>query len=203
MVMPEREMPGISAAAWAVPIAAAWRKLILVAMRGSESPSPSPGLGWRFRMLSKASSRTPLTSEEDRRRLGRGEERAQRVLERQPEDAGGNRADHQQPAEPGVGVALGDAAAAQRAPEPAEDPLPVLEEEEEEDERGGAVGGDEEGEEVVVVLVDVPAEGLGHDHGVTEAGDRKGLGEALDQAEDDRLQVRDRVHAARIIWGFP
>ncbi len=102
----------------------------------------------------------------------------------------------QQPAEPRVGVPGGDAAVAQRAAEPAEDPLPVLEEEEKEDDRRSAVGGDEEGEEVVVVLVDVPAEGLGHDHGVAEAGDREGLGDALDQAEDDRLQVGDRVHAA-------
>jgi len=62
---------------------------------------------------------------------------------------------------------------------------------------------DEEGEEVVVVLVDVPAEDLGHDHRVAEAGDRKGLGKPLDQAEDDRLQIGDRVHAAGIIWGLP
>ena len=56
------------------------------------------------------------------------------------------------------------------------------------------MGGDEEGEEEVVVLVDVPAEQAGRDHAVAEAGDREGLGDALQQPEDDGLEVGDRVH---------
>ena len=58
-MIPEREMPGISASAWALPIASAWRKLICE-IRGSLSPSQSPRCGARRRKRSKKSRRTPL-----------------------------------------------------------------------------------------------------------------------------------------------
>ena len=93
----------------------------------------------------------------------------------------------QEPGESGVVVAGRDGAGADRAEEALEDPHPVLEEVEEEDERGGAVGGDEEGEEVVVVLVDVPAQGIGHDDAVPEAGDRERLRDPLQGSQNDRL----------------
>ncbi len=111
------------------------------------------------------------------------------MLEKEAENAGGNRTDRQQPAKASIGIPGGEVPIPQRAPDAAEDALPVVEEEEKEDERGSAVGGDQEGKEIVVVLVDVPAEGPGEDDPVAEAGDREGLGDALDQAEDDRLEI--------------
>ena len=186
-------MPGISAAAWAVPIAAAWRRVIAagdprigvaLAVAGFGAPAAQPLEG---------EQQDAVEDQEEGRGLGRGEEGAQRVLEGEAEDAGRDRPDHQQPAEPRVVVALADATVADRAAEALEDPHPVGEEVEEEDDRGGAVGGDQEDEEVVVVLVDVPAEEARDDHPVAEAGDREGLGDALGEAEDQRLQVGDRV----------
>jgi hypothetical protein len=180
--MPEREMPGMSAAACAVPTAIAWRQL-------------------SFAMLARArrAAAEPLEDQEqkavdDQECRGSGcrcEHAAQLVLEQQAEDPGRDRADHEQPAEPRVVVA--DLAVAQRAAEAAQNPHPVLEEEEEQDDGRGQVGGDQEREEELVVLVDVPAEEARHDHRVPEARDREGLGDALHQAEHGSLEVRNRV----------
>ncbi len=57
--------------------------------------------------------------------------------------------------------------------------------------------GDEESEEKLVVLVDVPAEQPRQHDRVPEAGDRKGLSDPLREAEDDRLEVGDRMVHAR------
>ena len=201
IVIPEREIPGISAAAWAVPIASACLKLIF-AMRRVGVPFVVAGLRRAAAEALEEQQQDAVEGEEDRRRLGRGEEVAQLVLERQAEDPGRDRADDDHPAEPGVGVAGPIGAPAQRAAEPAEDPLPVVEEEEEEDDRRGAVGGDQEGEEEFVVLVDVPAEQRGAITRVAEAGDRERLGDPLQGAEDDRLEVGDRFHRRATLFRF-
>ena len=54
------------------------------------------------------------------------------------------------------------------------------------------MGRDEKGDEVLVVLVDVPAEQARQDDAVPEARDRKELGDALQEPEDDRLGIRDQ-----------
>jgi hypothetical protein len=74
---------------------------------------------------------------------------------------------------------------------------PFLEEHEEEDDRRGQVRRHEEGQEVVVVLVDVPAQQARQDDRVAEARDRERLGDTLQQPEDDRLSVGDRMHGRR------
>ena len=124
IVTPEREMPGISASAWAAPTPTAWRQvtrvgdpvvvvgLALAALRGAAAQP----LG--------AEQQQAVDEQEDRRRVGGGEHLAQRVLEQQAEDAGRNRPDDEQPAEPGVRI--GDLTVAQRAAEAPEDPDPVL-----------------------------------------------------------------------------
>ena len=98
------------------------------------------------------------------------------MLEQQAEQARGNGADHEQPAELRIGVVGVDVAVPEGAPEALEDPDPVLEEEEEEDDRGRAMGGDQEAQEVVVVLMDVPAEDARQNDAVPEARDREELG---------------------------
>ena len=138
-----------------------------------------------------AEEQEPVHREEERRRRRRREHASQLVLEQQAENPRGDRPDDEQPAELRVGVVLGDAAVAQAAPEPLHDPHPVLPEESEQDERRREVRRDEERDEVLVVLVDVPPEELREDHAVAEARDREELGEALQQAEHDRLPVGD------------
>ncbi len=76
---------------------------------------------------------------------------------------------------------------------PADDLDPVAQEEQQQHERRREVRGDEEREEELVVLVDVPAREPRQDHRVPEARDRERLGDALRQAEDDRLEVGDRM----------
>ena len=113
------------------------------------------------------------------------------MLEQQAEDSRRDRPHDEQPGELGVRVVLADAAVAQAAAEPLHDPHPVVPEEAEQHERRREMRRDEEGDEVVVVLVDVPPEELRQDHAVAEARDREKLGDALEQAEEDRLPVRD------------
>jgi hypothetical protein len=48
---------------------------------------------------------------------------------------------------------------------------------------------DEEPDEVVVVLVDVPTEDAWQHDAVSEARDGEQLGEPLEEAENDRLEV--------------
>jgi hypothetical protein len=55
------------------------------------------------------------------------------------------------------------------------------------------VRGDQEGEEVGLVLVEIPAEQLREDDRVAEARDREELGDALDEADHDCLEVRDQA----------
>jgi hypothetical protein len=90
-------------------------------------------------------------------------------------------------------IVLADLALLQRAAKTAQDPHPVAPEEDEQHDRGGQVGGDQKGQEELVVLVDIPAHELRQDHAMTEARDRERLGDALEQAEDHPLEVRDRV----------
>ena len=131
--------------------------------------------GARRRSRSAPYSITPFSIRKNAADCARGEQVAQRVLEQQAEQAGRHRADHEQPAEPGVGV-VADLAVAQRAAEAREDPHPVAPEEAEQHERRGQVGGDQEGEEEVVVLVDVPAEQRGRITLWPEARDGEQLG---------------------------
>ena len=62
------------------------------------------------------------------------------------------------------------------------------------------MGGDQEREEELVVLVDVPPGETRQHHAVAQAGDRKRLGDALGQPEDDRLEVGDGVHGRDSLW---
>src|SRR5919197_1308932 len=132
-----------------------------------------------------------VRGEEDRGGLGIPEQRAQRMLEQQAEQPGGDRADDEQPREPRVGVAGRDLPVAQAAPKAAEDAPPLRQEEEEEHQRSREVRGDQEGEEIRLLLVQVPAEQLREDDRVAEARDREQFGDALQQADHDRLEVAD------------
>jgi hypothetical protein len=131
----------------------------------------------------------PVEDQERGGRGGRGEQRPKGVLEQEPQGARRDGADDEQPAEAGVGVSGSDLPVTQRPSQAAEDPRPVVTEDQQEHQGGRHVGGDQEGEEVVVVLMDVPAEQAREDHPVAQAGDRKGLGDALNQAKDDGLEV--------------
>src|SRR2546423_1286743 len=84
-------------------------------------------------------------------------------------------------------------APAEAATEAAQDPHPVAPEEAEQDDRRREVGRDEKREEIGVVLVDVPAQEARQDHAVAEARDGEQLGDALEQAEDHGLPVRDQA----------
>jgi hypothetical protein len=97
--------------------------------------------------LLRAVEQKAVAEEEDRRRLGRRKHAAQRALEQQPEDAGRDRADDEQPAELRVHIAGFDAAIAERAPESLEDPPPVPPEEAEEHERRREMRRDEKRDE--------------------------------------------------------
>ena len=109
---------------------------------------------------------------------------------------GRDRADDEQPAEARVAVAGRDLPVAQRAAEAARRSAPSRSRKKpKQDERGRQVRRDQEGQEVVVVLVDVPAEQPRQDDGVPEARDRERLGDPLEEPQDDRLEVGDRVHA--------
>ena len=110
---------------------------------------------------------------------------------------------HEQPAQARVGVIGADLTHLQRAAEPLHDFDPVAQEEEQQHDRRGEVRGHEEGQEVLVVLVDVPAEQARQHDAVAEARDRERLGDALCEAEDDRLEVGDRVHRRASLWVGP
>ena len=96
-------MPGISASACAAPTLPAWRQETRSAIRLSSSGSVSRSRRAPAQPLG-AEQQEAVDEQEDRGRRRRGEYAAQRALEREPEDAGGNRADDEQPAEPRVGV---------------------------------------------------------------------------------------------------
>src|SRR5947208_3249166 len=115
------------------------------------------------------------------------------MLENEPDQAGRDRAHHQDPAEPSVGISWVDLALSERSHHSPDDPHPVLEEEAEEDHRRREVRRHQECQEELVVLMDVPAGEPRQDHPVPERGDRKWLGDALEEAEDDRLEIGDRV----------
>ncbi len=117
------------------------------------------------------------------------------MLEEKSDQARRDGADHEQPGKARVGVAGRDLAVANAAAEPSEDPQPFGEEEEEEDDCRGEMRRDEESQEVRLVLVEIPAEQLREDHGVAEARDREELGHALQETDDDRLEVGDQVSA--------
>src|SRR6185437_1071322 len=145
--------------------------------------------------------RDPVDDQEGRRDRWRGEQFAQGFLKQQSDDADGDRADDEQPAETGVDVVIADLADPQRAEDAFDDPDPVFEEEQQQYDRRGQVGGNQERQEVGRVLVDAPTrEPRQHDR-VTEARDGKRLGDALRQAEDDRLEVGDGVVHAPEAYG--
>ena len=104
IVAPEREKPGISAIACAAPTKNATTpgngaSDARVVVHLGDGCAPAQQLG--------AVEQHAVERQEDRSRGGRGEDLAQRVLQRQAENAGGDRADDQQPAELGVGVVVG------------------------------------------------------------------------------------------------
>src|SRR5262245_37826815 len=114
------------------------------------------------------------------------------VFQEEAENARRDRADNEEPAELCVVVIWCDAAIAQAAAHPPEDPHPVMEEEAKQHDGRGEVRRDEEGDEVLVVLVDVPAEEAWEDDTVPEARDREQLGDTLKKPQDYRLEVADR-----------
>ena len=193
IVAPEREKPGISASAWAAPIAErsaparpAWR---------SARRRRSSVCGARRRRQLGAVEEEPVQHQEDRRAT-----RARRSTWRslcsssQAEDAGWDRPDDRAARRAWRRCRPGSIPRSRRLrPRPLTIRTQSLPEEAEQDERGGEVRRDEEGEEVRVVLVDVPAEQARQDHAVAEARDREELGDALQQAEHDRLPVRDEL----------
>src|SRR4051794_21509093 len=129
-------------------------------------------------------------SEDDQRRpdqLEVAELVLDRVLERQPEDADRDRAEEDVPAHPGVEVAA-DRGIAQR-PQPRDRDPPEVGAEVQQH-RGHRPELDDGGEGGAGVA---PAEDRRDDAEVAAARDRQELGEALDEAEDDRVE---RTHAA-------
>ena len=189
MVAPEREKPGISASACAAPTPNACGKLTCRAIRVSSSAAV---WGARRRSASAPKSMSPLRTRKNDADCAEAKTLAQSVLEKQAEDAGGDRADDEQPAELRVRVVRSDPAVAKAPADPPQDPHPVSPEEDEQDDCGRQVRGHEEGDEVVVVLMDVPAQKLREDDAVSEARDREELRHPLEQAQDDRLPVGDR-----------
>ena len=134
-----------------------------------------------------------VDGQEDRGGEGLGELRAELVLEGQADDAHRDGAEDDEPGQALVGLPrwrapdradrrhrrCGPTGAGSRRAGP----------------RRADVQADEEGEEEGLLLglrIDqvVPAEQGGDQHAVAEAGDREELGHALDEADDDRLQVR-------------
>ena len=185
------------------PTAIAWRQLSR-AIRSSLWATSSPKTGALRRRRSKASSSTPLRIRKAAADGGRGEERAQRVLEQQAEDAGRDGADDQQPAQARVGVvgarSRGRAASASS---PATIRTPVVAEEPEQHERGGEVRRDQEGRGSSRRSGGCPSRSSrGRITRVAQARDREGLGDALQQAQDDGLEVGDRVHRGEATVAF-
>jgi hypothetical protein len=148
-----------------------------------------------------------VDEQEDGRRQRLGEDRAEDVLEREAGDAHRDRGDDDQPGQALVGVAGDEAPGAQRrtdgAQEAADDADPVLAEEHEQRDRGGAVQRDDVGQ--VERRLARGLRGLGdqrlpasaeprrHEDRVPEARDREQLGDALDDGDDDGLQIRHRA----------
>src|SRR6185312_11327657 len=66
-----------------------------------------------------------IEDERNRDDVRGGKEALQRLLEQEAEETGGNRAHHEQPAEPGVSVVTADFAVAQRAQDAQDDLHPV------------------------------------------------------------------------------
>src|SRR5581483_7939542 len=143
----------------------------------------------------------PVERQEDRRVLRRPEEVAQLVLQREAEDARGDRADDEQLPELRVGVAGRDLTIPERPAEAFADPPPVAPEEPEQDDCRREMRRDEEGEEVRILLVNVPTDELRKDDAMAEARDGKELGNALEKAEHRPLEVADRHYVVRARFG--
>ena len=163
MVMPERLMPASRARLWKTPMTPASRmphalhdrrvilRIVLGVGRVARRLPPS-ALSAVRRDPRYRSATQPLTDveqdavegQEDRGRLGLGENTAQRLFEGQAENSGRDRGDDQQPGQPLVhGL---DTAVADRGDESADDPHPVAPEEAEQCQRGGDMQRDDEGE---------------------------------------------------------
>jgi hypothetical protein len=182
-VKPEREMPGISGQA-RVDVAR-----VVTRPRGATAQPLEQQQG------------DPVDDQEGGGSLGGGEQFAQRVLQQQPDHADRDRAGDKQPAEPRVAVVLTDLAHLQRAPQPPDDPHPVLQEQQQQHDRRRQVRGDQERQEELVVLVDVPAGQPRQHDAVPEARNRKRLGNSLGEAEDDCLEVGDRILHGSTAYG--
>jgi hypothetical protein len=146
----------------------------------------------------------PVDEQEHRRGGGLGEDGPEGVLEGdagEPDRDGGY---HDHPRQPLIGVVCAEAVFAQPAQQAgeqaADDPRPVGAEEPQQGQRGGAVQGDDVGQ--VERGLAAGLGGLG-DHGlpaaadpgrdqdrVAQAGDWEQLGYALDNGDDECLQVR-------------
>ena len=138
-----------------------------------------------------------VQDQEERRRLGRREHRLQLVLQQQPEDAGRDRADDDQPAQPAVGVLGRDLALGERPPHARDDAHPVAPEEPEQHDRRRQVRRHEEGDEVVVVLVDVPPEHARRDRR-SDPGSRSGTARRRPAAGRARSAWPYEIGPARI-----
>ena len=135
-----------------------------------------------------------VDGEEDRRGERLGEQRAQRVFEREAGEPGRDGRDDEQPGHAFVGRL--ESAGSQCAEEAADDAHPVGAEVDEQRDRGRDVQRDDEREVERLVgglgahEVSQPSQ-AGIEHRVAEARDREQLGDALQQADHDRLEVAE------------
>ena len=133
-----------------------------------------------------------VRSQEDRGRERLREQGAQRVFERDTGDSGGDARDDQQPRHPLVGRL--ELPAPERVEERPNDADPVVAEvHEQRDRRGDMERNDECQVEGLAggLRVDemIPTEPGRYEHGMPQAGDREQLGDALEQADHDRLEI--------------
>ena len=131
--------------------------------------------------------------QEDGRRLRFGEQRAERVFERQPDNARRDRGDDDEPCHPLVDGF--QPAVADRADESADDPHPVAPEKQQQGERGRDVQPDDEREIRrlrLILLGDQrlprPTDQRGNQHRMTEARHREQLRHSLHDADRDGLE---------------
>src|SRR4051794_21995029 len=191
MAAPEREKPGSSASACAVPMPAAFLTLSSRTIRSSLNAASLRTGAWR-RQRSAANSSSPLRNRNAAAASGEAKTLRSGCSSASPSSPAGTvPMTSSQPSH--ASASSTPISRSRSATQAADDPHPVVPEEPEQHERRGQVGGDEEREEEVVGLVDVPAQQPWRDHAVPQAGHREQLGGALQQAQHDRLGVGDRV----------
>jgi hypothetical protein len=168
-------------------------------------------MGHRRRRVSESSPAQPLAGEQDDPIDGQehcrgqrlGEHRSELVLQKEAGQPGRDGAQHDQPGHPFIrGV---DSPVTHRREEAPRDADPVSPEQDQKGSGRGHVQPDDEPEIrrfCAGLLGDqsrpAPAQPGRHQNGVFEAGDREQLGHPLEQADDNRLEVRQVLHAGSL-----